>query len=177
MNSDIINTFKQFEQGYNNRDAETIDEFMRLFSDAPDSQMLGIGASEPSAYEWFTGKDEIKEIILSDWQYWGNVNFDIANIRITQMGGVAWFSLCASLEQLEVNEEAWAFYAKQMKELLEDKNSKAPDAIFEAAHLGIRRVRERNLGAGYQLKMVITGVLVKEETWKFHTLHWSMPVD
>ena len=177
MNQDIIRTFNKFEQGYKDRNIGAIDSFMELFSDAPDAQMLGIGATEPGEYEWLTGKSEIKEIILSDWQYWGNVHFDIDNIRISEKSDVAWFSLCAALEQLEPNEDAWAFYVKQMKDLLDKKDSSAPDRIFEAAHYGVRRVRERNLGAGHQFKMVITGVLVKEDTWKFHTLHWSMPVD
>lgn len=177
MKSQIIETFKKFQEGYKKRDANDIEKFMELFSSDSDVQMIGIGATEPGEYEWFTGIEEIKEIIISDWNYWGEVHFDIENIRISEKNNIAWFSLCASLEQLETKEETWKFYVNQMKEFLEDEIKKAPDKIFEAAHFGVRRVRERNLGAGYQWEMVITGVLVKEEIWKFHTLHWSMPVD
>jgi hypothetical protein len=34
-------------------------------------------------------RDEIREIILSDWTYWGNIHFDIENIRITNRDSVA----------------------------------------------------------------------------------------
>jgi len=177
MKQEIIRTFRQFEEGYKKRNSDEIDQFMELFCDDSEAQMIGIGATEPGKYEWFTGKKEIQEIILSDWQYWGDVQFDIENIRISEKNDVAWFSLCATLEQIESSEETWGFFEKQMKELLEDKTKNAHDRMFEAAHFGVRRVRERNLGVGHKWKMVITGVLVKEDIWKFHALHWSMPVD
>jgi len=173
----IMETLKAFEEGYAKRKVDEIDTFMNLFSKEEDVQMLGIGATEPGAYEWFKGREEIREIILSDWTYWGKVKFRFDLIQITEKNGVAWFSLPATLEQLDANDESWDFYASQMKELLEDESLSAHDRMFEAAHFGVRRVREKNLGAGYEFKMVISGVLLKEDKWKFHTLHWSMPVD
>lgn len=177
MKNEILNTFEKFAQGYEKRHIEDIDNFMTLFCDDEDTQMIGIGATVPEKYEWFTGKREIKEIILSDWNFWGNVEFDIKNIRLTIKGDTAWFSLCAKLEQIEQSDETLSFFAENMKQMLEDKNMSAHDKMFEAAHFGMRRVRECNLGAGHMWSMVITGVLVKTDDWQFHTLHWSMPVD
>jgi len=177
MKTEILSTFHAFEKGYRTRSLDHLDDFMKLFSDAADAQMIGIGATVPGAYEWFTGKSEIKEIIESDWTYWGAVHFDLENIRLSEKNGVAWFSLCAKLEQLEPNEDSWAFYENQMKELFENKEMNAHDRMFEAAHFGMRRIREKNLGVGHEFEMVITGTLIKEKTWQFHTLHWSMPVE
>lgn len=188
MHEEILETFRKFQEGYTVRNSEKIDEFMDIFSNEEDVQMIGIGATVPGAYEWFTGKDKIKEIIVSDWDFWGDVTFDLENIRITEKNGTAWFSLCALLTQIETSEENWEFYLKQMKTLLEEGQEKADqaqtstkrsaaDRMFEAAHFGVRRVRERNLGTGYKWPMVLTGALIKEEIWRFHTLHWSMPVD
>ena len=114
MRDQILETFYKLESGYKNRDEETIDEFMDIISDSEDVQMIGIGATEPEAYEWFTGKEQIKEIILSDWEFWGDVHFDIPNMRISEKDGVAWFSLCAELEQVEMKEDSWKFYLEQM---------------------------------------------------------------
>ncbi|MCK5129026.1 MAG: nuclear transport factor 2 family protein [Clostridiales bacterium] len=177
MNEDIIKTFETFQEMYTLRDKDNIDVFMMLFSDDDDVQMLGVGATVPDKYEWYRGKDEIKDIVLSDWTYWGAVHFDMSNIHITEKNDVAWFKLSATLEQLPPHDAAWEFYANQMKELLDKENVIAHDRIFEASHFGVRRLRERNLGIGYQYNMVLTGVLVKEGVWKFHTLHWSMPVE
>lgn len=177
VKQEILSLFNEFYKGYKEKNLELLDNFMNLFSDEEDIQMIGIGATEPDAYEWFTGKAEIKEIIQSDWSYWGNVFLDIDNIRISNKGDVAWFSLCGKLEQIESSEGTWQFFLEQMKELLEKKDELSHDKMFEATHYGMRRIRERNLGIGHEWNLVITGTIVKENGWKFHTLHWSMPVD
>lgn len=177
MNQEIKAVFDALVDGYTRSPKDEIDDFMDLISDKADVQMIGIGATKPGAYEWFTGKEEIKEIIISDWTFWGDVHFDLSSLRVSEMNDVAWFSLCATLAQTEMSEETWAFFAGQMKEILEDESMSAHDRMFEAAHKGIRRVREKNLGVGHPFEMVITGTLVKEDKWRFHMLHWSMPVE
>ena len=171
-------TLDKFIELYILKDTNRIDEMMELFSNKEDIQMIGIGATKPGAYEWFTGKEEIKEIILSDWNNWGKVVFDKETLRITEHNDTAWFSICSKLEQTELNEETWNFFKNTMKEMLDKDDKNAHDKMFEATHYGLRRVREKNLGVGHMYDMVITGVLIRENNeFKFHTLHWSMPVD
>jgi hypothetical protein len=58
------------------------------------------------------------------------------------------------------------------------KNAKADSVMMEVIHFGLRRLREWSLGSGYAWPLVFSAVLVKEnEHWRFHTLHWAMPVD
>jgi rubrerythrin len=177
IKAEVMKTFERFNEGYQKRNSDELDTFMEIFIDAEDTEMMGISATKPGAFEWFTGTGEIREIIESDWKYWGDVEFDLKNMRVHHHQDVAWFSLSASMKQIAGDEETWEFYLDKMKELLDEKGSKAHDRIFEAAHFGIRRVRERNLGAGYRYPMVVTGTLIKQDIWKIHSLHWSMPVD
>lgn len=173
-----VEVINRLIEGYNTRNSDEIDTFMENFSNENDSQMIGIGATVPGEYEWFTGKNEIKEIVISDWTNWGKVHFDLESLRLTERKETAWFSICATLEQVEMNEETWLFFLSQMKDLLDDKTMKAADRMFEASHFGIRRVREKNLGVGHPYKMIVTGNLVFEDAkWKVHSLHWSMPVE
>jgi CYTH domain-containing protein len=167
----------EFIKGYKEKDLEKIDSFMNLFSDKEDTQLIGIGATIPGAYEWFTGKSEIKEIVISDWKNWGNVDFDLNTLRITKNSDTAWLSICATLEQIDSSEDTWEFFMNQMKSFLEEPNKKSSDKMFNATHYGLRRLYERNLGKGHKWIMVITGVMIKEDKWKIHTLHWSMPVE
>jgi hypothetical protein len=49
---------------------------------------------------------------------------------------------------------------------------------MEATHFGMRRLRERHKGEGHSWPFVLTAVLVRsDDGWRFHTIHWSMPVD
>jgi len=164
-------------EGYTKKDITNIDNFMKLFSDDKQAEMIGIGATVPGEYEWFRGKDEIKEIIISDWTHWGNVIFDKNSLVIHKNSETAWFRVCVQLEQTESSEETWEFFKSQMLELLTTNDGKAADKMFNATHFGMRRIYERNLGKGHMWPMIITGVLQKEKDWRFHTLHWSMPVE
>jgi len=42
----------------------------------------------------------------------------------------------------------------------------------------MRRLWERGKGIGYSWTFVFTAVLIRiEGDWRFHSIHWSMPVD
>lgn len=172
-----IDAINAFIDGYTKKDVNKLDDFMNLISSDESVEMIGIGATKPGKYEWFKGKDEIKEIVKSDWTFWGNVIFEIEHLTLTEKENNAWFSIPATLETVEMKEETWEFFLSQMKDLLDKKQQLAHDRIFEATHYGMRRIREKNLGVGHKFDMIVTGVLVKEEMWRFHSLHWSMPVD
>lgn len=169
-------TIMKFIKYYIKKDTNNIDKMMELFSSRPDIQMIGIGATKPGEYKWFIGKDEIRDIILSDWEHWGEVHFDFNSLRYTDNETSAWFSVCAKLKQIEPSETSLHFFSNKMKELLES-DEHPHHKMFEATHYGMRRIRELKLGPGYEWPMVITGTLIKEDELKIHTLHWSMPVD
>jgi hypothetical protein len=49
---------------------------------------------------------------------------------------------------------------------------------MEATHFGLRRLRERSLGIGHSWPFTFVAVSIKSDgAWRFHTIHWSMPVD
>lgn len=173
----VRKTLQEFYDGYQKRDIENVDKFMELFSLSEDIEMLGISATEPGAYEWFKGREDIEEIIVSDWTYWGDVDFTVENAHIVLNGNTAWFTTYGELKQNSDNSDSMPFFKKQMLELLDSDKSDA-DQMFEAVHFGIRRLLEKNRGVGAAYKLVITGVLVLEdEKWRLQMLHWSMPVD
>jgi hypothetical protein len=65
-----------------------------------------------------------------------------------------------------------------MKQIIEEDKKDVDDKLVEATHFGMRRLREHLKGLGYKWPFVISAVLQREEDqWRFHTIHWSMPVD
>jgi hypothetical protein len=120
----------------------------------------------------------VREIIESDWEYWGDVSLDVDGAKITRQGDVAWLSTTGTITQGKHFDKAMPFYLEQMRDLLTDDNSDVDTRLMESTHYGMRRLRERHKGLGYQWPFVFTAVLVKTgEDWHFHTIHWSMPVD
>jgi hypothetical protein len=183
MNDSIVeikHVMQCFQDGYSLRDVNKLDEFMKLFFPGEDIELIGIGASVRNGYEWFQGFDRIREIIESDWKYWGDVRLDVEGFKITVKDEIAWLSTVGEILQTDHihTDEVTVTTLEQMKELLEDVELSPRDRIVEAAHFSVRRWREREKPAGYPWPFVFTAVLVKHESaWCFHTIHWSMPVD
>ena len=179
---EVRGVLQRFQAGYTERDLSTLDDFLTLFVQDGDPELIGIGASERGGWEWFEGVDSIRDIIQSDWEYWGDVVIDVAGAKITVRGEVAWFTTTGTLEQTDAFDSAMPFYLEQMKKFIEDGSRDAQgapmDALIEATHYGLRRIRERLKGVGHQWPFVLSAVLQREGgQWRFHTIHWSMPVD
>ena len=177
---EIRQALQHFQDGYTERNVAKIDQFMELFASGDDIEMIGIGAAVRNQDEWFQGHERIREIIQSDWQYWGDVRLDVNSAKITVMGEVAWLSTLGSILQTDHihSDEVTGFTLNQMKELLEDETLTPRARLAEASHFGVRRWREREKPAGFAWPFTFTAVLVKQEgEWHFHTIHWAMPVD
>ena len=176
--AEIRNTLQRFQDGYIVRDPSSLDEFMGLFEQNSETELIGIGASVRGGNEWFQGSEQIREIIASDWQYWGDVRIDVEGAKISVLDRVAWLTTSGELVQTDTFDQALIFYLEQMKELIEKENLDLDERLLEATHFGMRRLRERQKGKGYGWPFVLSAVLVnREAAWRFHTIHWSMPVD
>jgi hypothetical protein len=175
---EVRKLLQQFQNGYKERNIEKLDAFVSLFSQNEDIELIGIGAFERGGIEWFEGADKIREIIQSDWEYWGDVRIDVEGAKIHVKGEAAWMTTSGTLEQTETFDQALPQYLDQMKTIIEDENKGADEKLLEASHFGVRRLRERLKGKGYKWPFVISAIFVREEKqWRFHTIHWSMPVD
>ncbi|MDK2981420.1 MAG: hypothetical protein PWQ55_1767 [Chloroflexota bacterium] len=170
-----------FQELYLARDAGRLDEAMRLFVDSDEVEMLGIGAQQRGGPEWFQGPQQVRDIIAGDWRYWGEVHFDVPGARISLREDTAWLTASGKLVQTVEHEEAMEQYLQQMREMLDvlqGTHAKADSVMMEVIHFGLRRLREWQLGPGYAWPLVLSAVLVRDQgKWKFHTLHWAMPVD
>jgi hypothetical protein len=167
-----------FQDGYTARDLAGLDDFMRLFVQDDSIEMIGIGASKRAATEWFEGRDRIREIVKNDWEYWGDVRLDVAGAKITVQGDASWLSTTGTVTQTSVFDKAIEFHLNDMKAILEREDLSTDEKLMEATHYGMRRVRERSKGVGHCWLFTFTAVLVKQAgEWRFHTLHWAMPVE
>jgi len=178
--AEVQQVLQCFQDGYTVREIEKLDEFMQLFVPGDDAELIGIGASARNQNEWFQGAERIREIIESDWQYWGDVRLEVKEAKITVKDEVAWLSTIGAILQTDHihTDEVTGFSLRQMRELLDNETLSPKARLVEAAHYGVRRWREREKPAGYPWPFVFTAVLVKQEgQWRFHTIHWSMPVD
>jgi hypothetical protein len=177
----IKQVLQKFQDGYTKRDIRDLDKFMQLFLTTDDIELIGVGAKERNGFEWFQGTAAIKEIVEGDWTYWGDVQLDVKGAKITVYGDTAWLTTTGKLIQSSQHDLAMKDYGKQMRELLKDQtleDGDAQGAILDAAIFGLKRLREKDFGIGHEWPFTFSAVLIVDRgNWKFHTIHWAMPVE
>jgi len=171
-------TLQKFQDGYTARDISNLDEFMQLFVQDDSIEMIGIGASKRAENEWFEGLERVRYIVEGDWKYWGDVRLDVEGAKITVREEAAWLSTTGTVTQTKAFDTAIQFHLDDMKAIFDKEELSADEKLMEVTHFGMRRLRERAKGLGHSWPFTFTAVLVKDGSdWRFHTLHWAMPVD
>lgn len=174
----VRSALQKFQDGYTARDVTKLDEFMQLFVQDYTIEMIGVGASKRAANEWFEGLARIREIVESDWLYWGDVKFDVTGAKITVQNDAAWLSTTGTVTQTKAFDTAIEFHVNDMKAIFDREELSADQKLMEATHYGMRRLYERSKGLGHSWPFTFTAALIKEnDEWHFHTIHWSMPVE
>ena len=176
--SEIRAMLQKFQDGYTARDVTKLDEFMQLFVQDESIEMIGVGASKRAANEWFEGPARIREIVEGDWTYWGDVKLDVTGAKITVRGDAAWLSTTGTVTQTKAFDTAIEFHVNDMKAIFDREGLTADQKLMEATHYGIRRLYERSKELGHSWPFTFTAVFMKiGSEWRFHTIHWSMPVE
>lgn len=167
----IKEVLKKFQDGYTKRDVKVIDEYMEeLFLKDEDVLIVGTGDDE-----WFLGFEEAKELVESDWKYWGDASIDIDGAAISSYGDVAWVTTEGMLKKVAKADE---FYNNYVEGIKEDMSSELPakDKLIDTLKTVASCFYEVNLGEGIIRPFKFSAVLVKkEEKWKFHNMHFSHP--
>ncbi len=142
---------QRFQDGYTLRDPARLDDFMQLFVQSEEIELIGVGAVKRGGNEWFQGLSQIREIIEGDWQYWGDVRLDVADAKISVRGETAWLTTCGDLLSSEHYEKALPFYLDTMKKTLEDESLEIWDRLAEASFFGVSRMRDQFKPSGLSL--------------------------
>jgi hypothetical protein len=166
----------KFQDGYTARDVSQLDKFMELFQQSDEIEMIGVGASKRGGNEWFQGFEQIREIIESDWTYWGDVKLNVEGAKISVKGDAAWLSTDGDLLNTAEFDDALPLYLDMMKETLDDESRSLKLRVMDATFFGLSRIRDIQRGVGFPNSFTFTAVLVCEDNvWRFHTIHWSFP--
>lgn len=130
----IRETVEEFKEGYKARDIKVVDAFIdRLFEDNEKTAVLGT-----SFGEWMIGKAGAKEIVESDWKYWGDVDIDASNADIAILGSTAFVNLKGTVryefEYTEAKFDSYLNFVKHFFDPNEEDYRMSPKA--KAGHIG-----------------------------------------
>jgi hypothetical protein len=130
----IRQALEKFRLGYKNRDIKVIDEYIEaLFDGNEKTAVLGT-----SFGEWMQGIEGAKELVQSDWEYWGDVDIDTASARISIIEDVAFVELKGTVRyEFEYTEEKYESYLNFVKNFFDDsKDQSRMSSRAKAGNIG-----------------------------------------
>lgn len=156
---EILELVRQFQEGYIARNVSRADDFMKLFAD--DVEVIGTNGSYPGRDEWYLGKEKTKELIIGDWESWGDLRIKQEVVSIRVKGNVGWLSLPATVTK-SIGEENYQAYLEYVKDYIETSGVPAKQKLHNILRGGTNTVFELNRGEKFVWPLRITAVVVKE---------------
>jgi len=120
VKSEIIEFLKTFQEGYTKRDISVIDSFMEKLFDK-EQDIVAVGTSNG---EWILNFDEAKDLVQSDWQWWGDFSINIDDVIISYSDDIVWITTSGTVKYSYDNtEETYSRWLTTMEDYFkEDRN-------------------------------------------------------
>lgn len=171
---EIKSVLLRFQDGYLQRDTDRLDEFMQLFSDDANLEVIGTGGIDPGDDEWCQSLTAVRDLIKSDWENWGDLQLEIERAKISIRGDTAWCAVPAAVTMHFDRDESYQDYIDYVQQLAEDESIGSPrDRLLEIMRGASNSLYELERGETFVWPLRFTAVLIKEGQWRFHQMQFS----
>ncbi|MDP5276037.1 hypothetical protein [Chengkuizengella axinellae] len=173
----VKTVLNRFQQGYTNKNIEVLDEYINdLFIN--DNSMITVGTSRT---EWCFGLKDLKDMIESDWTYWGDLIVDFENAKINSKDNAAWFIAdCTISFDTPDNYDEWC--ADLIADFFEEGRFINFKTMPKLAMLNLKLASivksiSGNQGSNIPFPLRLSGGLIKKnDKWLIHRLQFSAPM-
>jgi hypothetical protein len=165
---------EKFQDGYTQRDLANLDDFMELFIEGDELEVIGTNALEPGKDEWCRGRQAVRALVASDWEYWGDVSFDLEGAQIHVLGDVGWLATTGTVSDTISVEDRYQGYLSYVEEILEDREISDEEKTLDIVQLGSDIVLGLPLDETFVWPLRFTAVVVRQAgVWRFHQIQFS----
>jgi hypothetical protein len=162
-----------FQDGYTRRETSQVDSFMELFT--ADTEVIGTNGVKPGVDEWYMDRLSARELVLGDWEGWGDLRLDLDSMSVRSRGDVGWVAASATVTKI-IGEENYASYLEFIKNLIESTMLSAEQKLLHILRGGTNTVYELRRGEKFVWALRFTAVVVREVNgWKFAQMNFSFP--
>lgn len=181
----VRDVLKKFQDGYEQRNTHAIEDFRSLFIPEDDLEVIGTGAIDPGDDEWCLGLDAACDLVVNDWEGWGDLALDVGDARIHVMGDVAWLATTGTVTMDLDPSETIRDYLSYMHEIAEDESIDPQARLVEVLRGATNTLYEAERGEQYVWPLRFTAVLVRRtnagdgssaahnDRWMFHQVQFS----
>ena len=179
MNNELRKILNIFEEAYIQRDISRIDSFMDKLFDK-DENIIVLGTSQS---ELCLGYEEVKDIFLSDWEYWGDLRIKADEATIIPLGNTALIYTNGTVKySFYSNDDTYTRHLGYIKQYFDgvSSDSKKPNKAklteinWKLCHLLNKWDGEER---HYLWDLRISFLLVKKDNrWIIRQMQFSLPV-
>ena len=164
-----------FQEGYIDRDVNRLDEFMEMF--LPDIEMIGTPGLRQGVNEWYTDRAGARELMVIDFETWGDVRLEMELASIRVNGETGWIAVPATVTQT-LGDERYAAWMQKARKLLDEPQLNAEQKTSQLAQNSANLLFEMQRGNHFVWPLRITAVVVRQrDGWKFAQMHFSFPTE
>ncbi len=173
--NDVRAVLQQFQDGYTRRETLQLDEFMKIFASGWNVEMIGTGALTPGDDEWAVNLPAVRNLIESDWIYWGDVKLDIEGARVLVHGETAWITTRGTVTRNLKAETNYQNTLDTIQQTLKQREELLPEErLLEVLRSGVSALYEARQGDEYIWPLRFTAVLVQQGvSWRFAKIQFS----
>ncbi|WP_105617293.1 nuclear transport factor 2 family protein [Vallitalea okinawensis] len=171
---EVREVLKKFQEGYTNRNTDTLDSYMDdIFVN--DDSMITVGTSRS---EWCFGVHDLKNLVESDWKYWGDLVVNFEKAKINSKGSVSWFLADCTINWEDDDYNEWC--NDLVADYFEDNGrfiNYKPKSKLAMLNLQMAFIQQSKEHLGCNMPIRLSGGLIKRENqWLIHKLHFSAPM-
>ncbi|GAA0772457.1 hypothetical protein GCM10008908_18770 [Clostridium subterminale] len=179
VNNELKEILNVFNEAYIKRDINEIDSFMDKLFDKDESVTV-VGTCDG---EWCIGYEEVKDIFLSDWEYWGDLRVKADEATIIELDNTAIIYTPGTVKySFNSRSDTYTRYLGYIKEYFDESSddSKKPNKVklteinWTLSHLLNQR---DSIERDYLWDIRISFILTKKENrWIIKHMQFSFPV-
>lgn len=179
VNNELKEILNVFNEAYIKRDINEIDSFMDKLFDKDESVTV-VGTCDG---EWCIGYEEVKDIFLSDWEYWGDLRVKIDEATVIELDNTAIIYTPGTVKySFNSRSDTYTRYLGYIKEYFDESSddSKKPNKVklteinWTLSHLLNQR---DSIERDYLWDIRISFILTKKENrWIIKHMQFSFPV-
>jgi len=171
--SEIRLLLQAFQDGYTRRDTSKIDAFMELFT--AEAEIIGTNGIKPGVDEWYTDRSSARELVLGDWESWGDLRLNLDSPSIHSSGNVGWIATTATVIQ-SIGQEGYGSYLDFIRNYIDRADLTAEQKLHYILRGGSNTVYELNRGERFVWPLRFTAVVIHDESsWRFTQINFSFP--
>lgn len=171
---EVMKTLEILKDGYQKKDPTLANEYLKkLFLDDDSIYVLGTATEELCP-----GLEEVKDLLSSDWQYWGDVTYDLEQAIIQINGKTATFALPGNVKYtFEHTPSRYDNYVDFMNDAVNNESMNDEEKIsFVNWAMALTYHQYNEDKRNYFCPLRLSGIMLKEnDTWKIASCHFSMP--